>query len=81
MPIRNATALRSRNRRLDRNLNRAELVLRAMKDGASLHLQYARSGPIWVLTTGQQVSNQVAKLVVASSSVVGVGDALFGDRP
>jgi hypothetical protein len=34
-----------------------------------------------VLSNGREVSDSIAKLVVASSSVVGVGDALFDGCP
>ena len=46
-----------------------------------LHLQHTKQGPVWTLTSGRQVTDVVAKLVIASSSVVGVGDALFDCVP
>jgi hypothetical protein len=46
-----------------------------------LHLQHTPQGPQWTLTTGRQVSDVIAKLVTASASVVGVGDALFDGCP
>jgi hypothetical protein len=55
----------------------AASVLAAMQGGAVLHLQYKRNGPRWTLTTGHRISEETAKLVTASSSVIGVGDALF----
>jgi hypothetical protein len=77
MTIYTATALHNRNRRLDRKLASAELVLQAMRSGVALHLQFTRSGPVWTLTTGQQVNDTVAKLVTTSASVVSVDTALF----
>ena len=59
----------------------ADHVLNDMRAGASLHLQHAKSGPRWALSTGGQVSDDIAKLVVASASVVGAGDALFEGVP
>jgi hypothetical protein len=73
--------LRARNRRLDRKLATAQLVLAEMRNGAALHLTHARSGPIWALSTGKQITDHVARLVIASSSVVDVGDALFEGVP
>jgi hypothetical protein len=69
--------LRTRNRRIDRKLATAQLVLAEMRNGAALHLTHARGGPIWALSTGKQITDHVARLVIASSNVVGVGDALF----
>jgi hypothetical protein len=66
-------------RRLTRRVGRlekADAVLAEMRAGAALHLSFTRSGPQWVLSNGRQVSDTIAKLVTASASVVGVGDAL-----
>jgi hypothetical protein len=76
-----AHTLRARNRRVDHKLARAQAVLQAMEACAALHLQFTKHGPQWALTSGHQVSDDVAKLVIASSSVAGVGDALFHDVP
>jgi hypothetical protein len=77
MIVHTTTSLRTARHRLEARLEHAEQVLQAMRHGAALHLQYSRSGPRWVLTNGCHVDDEVAKLVVASSSVVGIGDALF----
>jgi hypothetical protein len=66
-----------RSLRLEARMETAASVLAAMRRGAALHLQYARTGPRWTLTTGHRICEETAKLVTASSSVVGVGDALF----
>jgi hypothetical protein len=50
-----------------------------MEHGAALHLTLANGGPTWRLSNGRPVSDTVAKLVVASGSVEGVGDCLFRD--
>jgi hypothetical protein len=76
--------LRATHRRLAKRVGRLEkaaAVIDEMRAGAALHLQYTRSGPLWVLSNGREVSDGIAKLVVASSSVVGVGDALFDGCP
>jgi hypothetical protein len=77
MTIHTVPSLRAKRHRLETRLEKAELVKQAMRDGAALHLQYERGSPVWVLSTGRPVSNYVAQLVIASASVVSVGDALF----
>jgi hypothetical protein len=79
MIIHTVSSLRTTGRRLASRLERAELVLNQMERGAALHLQHSSSGPIWTLTNGEHVTNSVARLVVASSSIIAVGDALFRD--
>jgi hypothetical protein len=76
--------LRSARRRLAKRVGRieqADAVLAEMQAGASFHLQFTRSGPLWVLSSGRQVPDVIARLVIASASVVGVGDALFDGCP
>lgn len=82
MPVHTVDTLRAGRRRLEARVGRidqAKQILDEMRNGAVLHLQHAKSGPRWVLSTGRQVTDDIAKLVVASASVVGVGDALFGE--
>jgi hypothetical protein len=57
-------------------LEKADAVLAEMRAGAALHLQHTKQGPRWALSNGREVPGSIAKLVVASSSVVGDG-ALF----
>jgi hypothetical protein len=79
MTVHTASSLRRVHRRLTHHvghLGKAELVLAEMRAGAALHLQHTKRA-CWTLTTGRPVSDVVAKLVIASASVVGVGDALF----
>ncbi len=80
MIIHTPASLRALNRRLARRVGRmekAEAVLAEMRAGTALHLQRTKQGPCWALSNGTPVPDSIAKLVVASSSVVGVGDALF----
>jgi hypothetical protein len=65
---------------LDR-LASADVVLDAMRRGASLHLQYTNGRPFWSLSTGRAVSADVASLLTNHASVAPVGDALFTDIP
>ena len=84
MTIHTATSLRATRRRLAKRVGRlekADAVLAEMRDGAALHLQHTKYGPSWALSNGHQVSDDVAKLVITSASVTGVGDALFRDCP
>jgi hypothetical protein len=60
-------------------LAKANRILREMELGAALYLTLANGGPTWRLSSGRPVSDSVAKLVVASGSVEGVGDCLFRD--
>ena len=54
-------------------------VFRAMRNGASLHLEYYQSGPRWRMSTGPYVTNEVAREVIADcKQIIGVGDSLFG---
>jgi hypothetical protein len=80
MTIHTPASLRTTNRRLARRVGRlekADAVLAEMRAGAALHLQHTKHGPCWTLSNGRPVSDTIAKLVVASASVEGVGDALF----
>jgi hypothetical protein len=76
MTIHTTARLRTKRHRLEARIERAEEVLKAMRRGAALHLQYSCNGPRWTLSSGCHVDDDVAKLVTASSSVVAVGDAL-----
>jgi hypothetical protein len=79
MPIQTVNSLRMCRRRLKTRLKKAEVVLSALRAGSALHLQHTTTGRHWTLSNGGEVSDSVAQLVTASSSVVGVGDALFGE--
>jgi hypothetical protein len=82
MTIHTPDSLHTTHRRLARRvgrLERAELVLAKMRAGAALHLQHTKQGPCWTLSNGTPVPDSIAKLVTGSSSVTGVGDALFRD--
>jgi hypothetical protein len=71
--------LRAARRRLAKRVGRieqAEAVMAEMQRGSALHRSFTRSGPQWWLSNGREVSDSIATLVVASSSVVGDG-ALF----
>jgi hypothetical protein len=77
-------ALRATRRRLAKHVGRieqAECVLNEMRAGAALHLQHTKQGPCWALSNGRPVSDVIARFVVSSASVVGVGDSLFDGCP
>jgi hypothetical protein len=65
------------NRRLDRRLTGINQAAAVMRGGAALHLSYRRSGPQWMLSNGEPVSDAVARSLIANPNVVGIGDALF----
>ena len=69
--------LRVRNRRLDRRLSGINHAAAVMRGGAALHLTYRSGGAHWTLSTGEAVSDAVARLLIANPNIVGVGDALF----
>jgi hypothetical protein len=80
MTVHTSSSLRNTRRRLAKRVGRNEkaaAVLAEMQRGAALQLHYAKQKRWWALSNGQGVSRDVAKLVIASSSVVGVDDALF----
>jgi hypothetical protein len=79
MTTHTVASLRRGRRRVVSRLEKADHVLREMAAGNSLYLMHTKEGPIWRLSNGKYVSNSIAKLVVASGSVVGVGDCLFRD--
>jgi hypothetical protein len=79
MTIHTTTSLRTRNRRVDRKLARAQTVLERMEGGASLYLEFAKGSRRWSLSTGEQVEDAAGELVASSSSVICCGGSLFGD--
>jgi hypothetical protein len=81
MTIHTTVSLQTKRHRLEAHLEAAQHVLTAMRRGAALHLRFTQRGPQWQLSSGRRVSDEVAKMVTASASVVGVGDALFEGAP
>ena len=75
--IHTPTSLRIQRRRVDRRLVSVQGVLHELENGAALHVQFARHGRRWTLSTGRQVDDDVAQMVIGSASVIGCGDALF----
>jgi hypothetical protein len=76
MTVHTVLGLRNRSRRVDHKLARAQTVLERMAGGAALHLEFAKR-PCWSLSTGEQVDDAVAQLVIRSSSVIACGGSLF----
>ena len=68
---------RNRSRRLDRLNRSVDIVLQAMRDGATLQLQFHQTGSKWRTSNGHYVSNEVAKIIIIDKRVAGVGDTLF----
>jgi hypothetical protein len=81
MSNRTLAQARRRGKRLDRLKLTVTATLAAMKQGQALHLHFGRHGPVWQLTGGRSVPDEVAQIVTQNKTVVGVGDALFGDIP
>jgi hypothetical protein len=69
------STLRNSSRRLDRLNVAVDVVLQAMRAGATLHLEFP--GPRWRMSNGRYVNDTVAQIVIANQRVVGVGDTLF----
>jgi hypothetical protein len=77
MTIPTPSSLRAKNRRLDRRLDGIKRAAAAMRAGAALCLAYRSGGAQWTLSTGEAVSDAVARALIANPNIVGVGDALF----
>jgi hypothetical protein len=80
MTISTPKNLQAKNRRLDRRLAEINDAAAAMRAGAALHLTY-RPRPRWTLSTGTEVTDAAARVIIATPHVVGVGDALFDGVP
>jgi hypothetical protein len=81
MSIPTVASLRRQLGRVDRRRAGAARVRTAMLRGASLHLHFERGRPLWRLSTGIFVTDEVAKLVIAQPDIVGCGDSLFHNFP
>ena len=73
------SALRNNSRRLDRLNDGVAIVLHAMRNGATLHLEFCETGARWRMSNGRYVNAAVARIVITNKGVVGVGDTLFAD--
>jgi hypothetical protein len=65
----------------DRLKLKTNTVLARMRAGECLILEHRWFGRCWSLTNGEPVDDEVAKAVVRSPRVVGVGDSLFKNCP
>jgi hypothetical protein len=65
-------------RRLDRLNRKVESVLAAMRDGAVLRRVHLPRSIVWMLSTGEAVTADAARLVIERSEIADVGDCLFG---
>ena len=81
LSIQTLAQLQQANRRLDRLRREADRIRHSMKGGDTLHLHYRNGRPIWRLSSGPFVTPEAAAVVIASDSVVGVGDSLFPCNP
>jgi hypothetical protein len=70
-------------RKLDKLNIRVCTVLAAMKRGEALLMEYRWYGRAWTLSGGRSVRDEVAQVVIKSTNVADVGDALQidGARP
>ena len=74
--------LRANAPKLDRLNGKVASVLTAMQRGEALHLEYRWCGPVWCLSGGRHIPNEVARVAIQNPQVVSVGDSLFRDtRP
>jgi hypothetical protein len=78
-PTPTPSTLRNSSRRLDRLNVAVGIVLQAMRNGATLHLEFHQQGPRWRVSTGHYVTDAVARVVITNKRVSGVGDTLFAD--
>jgi hypothetical protein len=70
------SSLAATHRRRDRLNAQVDRVLAAMRRGACLHLSHAPRRH-WRLSTGEFVTEQVARAVIAAPSIIDVGDTLL----
>jgi hypothetical protein len=73
--------LEIQGRKLDRINGRVARTLELMRRGACLHFDQSGRRPRYWLSTGQQIDEETAALLVKHRSVVSVGDALFAGTP
>jgi hypothetical protein len=73
--------LRNQARRLDRLNGKVATVLTVMRRGEALILEYRWHGRVWCLSGGRHITDEIAQVVIQSTNVSGVGDALFNDAP
>ena len=77
--MKNAHQLEAQGRRLDRVNNRTAKILELMRiRGATLHVDLSGPRPRWWISTGEQVDEKIAALLVKHRSVIDVGDTLPG---
>jgi hypothetical protein len=80
MTIHTPKDLQTRNRRLDRRLTEINEAAAALRAGAALHLTY-QPRPRWTLSTGTEITDAAARVIIATPNVIGVGGALFDGVP
>ena len=56
---------------------KAKRVIALMQQGATLRRAHYPNSTRWELSSGQPVSDEIARAIVARSDVVAAGDALF----
>jgi hypothetical protein len=76
-----AQSLQLQRRRVDRRGSGAARVRTAMIRGATLYLHHERGRPLWLLSTGASVPDDVARAVVTFPDIVSCGDGLFCNVP
>ena len=80
MTIHTPKDLRAKNHRLDRRLTEINDAATALRAGAALHLTY-QPRPRWTLSTGTEITDAAARVIIATPNVIGVGGALFDGVP
>jgi len=65
------------SRRVTRRNAGVSVVLRSLRRGERLHLEYHQTGPRWRMSGGPYVNDSVARAVIADRRVIGVNDVLF----
>jgi hypothetical protein len=69
--------LHNSRRRLDTRNVRCQTVLDQMRLGAVLHLEFRKGCPVWWLSPGENVTPEIASLVVLHRFVRGGNDGLL----
>lgn len=78
MTILTPASLQKVNRRLERQRREAKAAFKALRDGAVLRHQLGGRDPGWVLSSGERLSEEVARIIIFDHRVAGCGDSLLG---
>jgi len=77
MPIQTLATIKHARARVERRRSGTAFILSKMECGATLHMYFAKSGPVWFLSDGTTVPCNIAEIVTNNPNIAGIGDSLF----